>query len=680
VAILPSPPDPYKPITLEQAQEKLDTGAWDDEAALSLCLNDAARAESFESTKQWVTGHAQAVALYQSPYTARYWEGTLTEKASIPFFTVAKAINNLAPQIINGLFFDNPPFLIQNRPGTASEAARAVGAVQAFQLEDINFKEELRLGVINALLFGTTIWKWGWEQHTEQRKVYKRKSAAVSLPNTIPGSPNIQIPAADDDIEIVEEDEEIARPFFENVRNLRHVLVDPTLDVPDISKAKFLVHRRYMTWDELDTLRDRPGYKIPSREKLLELFLPPKEPVEAALGESGTKNPLYDMRAEPRFTEATTDPFKEPLEILERWDNEQYIVVLQKKLVIGKDANPYGKIPFFSVGWWDVPEAFYSIGLAKTIGSEQMLQQGVTNTWLDFTALLLNGVYTRVEGSSVPTQSIRIAPGKIINVKSKDDMQPLNRFSAVPEAGIQLEMSNNRVEQLAGAGALNTVGPSAGHSNLARTAAGANLLGGSNTTGPDFVEKLCSQVIVPFLYRMQEMNAALLPASTWTKILNDDLQHEYAKNNSDVIALLNARVKFSVLAGSKMTARQQMSQSLPILIQFLTNEQTLEQLATAGYRVDVVELQKMVFEVSQWKNFNDVVVKMTPEEQQRYMELNSPQAKIQAQGQVQAQVMDKKKNDQLELIDAENQARAGREILRAAINHPDKGVIPGFGG
>src|SRR5262249_28075967 len=181
------------------------------------------------------------------------------------------------------------------------------------------------------------------------------------------------------------------------------------------------------------------------------LFFPPKEPVKSAVSEISIRNPLWDARAEARFEETTVDPFNQPLEVLERWDDGQYIVVLQQKLVICNDENPYGVIPFFSIGWWDVPEAFWSMGLAKTIGSEQRLQQGMTNLMIDNATLNLNGVYVRVRGKSVPTQSFRVAPGKIVEVDNKDDFKVLDRLPAIPEVIEHMSLSQQRAEQVSAA-------------------------------------------------------------------------------------------------------------------------------------------------------------------------------------------------------------------------------------
>lgn len=115
-----------------------------------------------------------------------------------------------------------------------------------------------------------------------------------------------------------------------------------------------------------------------------------------------------------------------------------------------------------------------------------------------------------------------------------------------------------------------------------------------------------------------------------------------------------------------MQARRAMQAQLPIIIQFLTNEQTTQQLAIANYRVDVLQLMRDMYEASDWQDVDDVIVAMTPEEQQR-AQMNSPAAKMQAQAQMQQQALQQKHDNQLDIVDAENMARAGREVLRSAL-------------
>lgn len=675
MALLEQPAtSPHLPITPEEAQEARVTGEWGNDPALKLVVQDATRAENYASSKAWIAGWASASTLFQSPYMALYWEGTSVPRANVPLFTVATAVNSVVPQIVNGLFYENPPFIVQARPGTTAETARAVGEILQFQLENIHFKQSLKLGITNAVLYGTTIWKWGWETFQQKRKIYERVDKSVSLPSGVPGAPEVTIDPEEEEIKIVDVEEYVDRPFFDHITNLRHVLVDYTLDLPDIRKAKYVIHRMYVTYDDLVKMKERPGFNIPSDKDLLNLFMPPRELAETAMNEDVNKNPLWDMRSESRWKDATIDPFEEPLELLERWDNDKYIVVLQKKLVICNEDNPYGVIPFLSVNWSDVPEAFWGMGLGKLVGAEQRLQQGILNTWLDNAALNLQGVFTRKRGKSVPTQSIRIAPGRIIDVEEKDDFQPMQRTPPVPEAGQHLALSQARVEQTSGVNELSSQGiaGSSGHSNIARTAAGANLLAsGSGNRNADFVDKLAEQVIVPFLYQVHEMDRTRLPVRTIKSLLNDELQSDYFKNKGDIIEILNSRLKFNILAGSKMAVRRNLAQALPILSSFLTNQYVAQQLQTEGKKIAVEELLHLFFEAAEMPDeYYNVIVPMTPEEQQKIQQ-NSPaalaQAKAQAAMQAQQTLQQQKFQQQQELLDQGNYAKSARDILRRAI-------------
>ena len=668
MAILPEPVrNPHSEITKQEAQEFLNTGTFGDPVALALCVQDAERAERSENAKNWILAWTQSRWLYESPYSPRYWPGTQIEAASVPFFTLATAVNGIVPQVISGLFYETPPFMVQERPGTTSQAARAVAALQAYQLDDIGFRQELQLGVHNCLIFGTSMFQWGWEKFTRKRKIIKRKNPAVVLKSTVPGAPDTRISDGELEEEIIEE--VVDRPTFEHIENLREVLVDPGLQVPDIRKAKFVCRRRYMTWEDLDKLRDRPGYDIPSREKLLDLFMPPQEPVESDVSSDGSRNPMWEARGDPAWAETTSDPFQKPLEVLERWDNNTYIVVLQKKAVIFNDKNEYGKIPFLSIGWWRIPGSFWCLGLGRTIGSEQRLQTGITHLVIDNANLALNAPLVRVRGKNIPTQSIRIGPGKIIEVDAQGDLAPLMRSAPVPEAGELLAMSQGRADTVSGNNPITSMGQagSAGHSNLARSSAGASaLMQGANSPIADFVDKLADQVIIPFLYEAQEMNRAMLPESQLDFILSTELKHTYLDEEGqpgDLVDVLNARVKFNILAGSKMQTRRNMAQALPMLTQFLANPALMQQLSVEGKKVDVNEVISMWFQASDWKNMNDVIIPMTPEDMQRQQQQSQGGA-VQQKAQAQSQLEQQKFVQQQQLADQENIARAARDVLR----------------
>jgi len=663
-------------LTKEQIDQILLTGGWAQDPALTLVIRDAESAEIAKSAKQWIAGWNASSILYQSTTTPRYWEGTQVERANIPFYTVAKVVNSLTPQIVNGLFYDDPPFIFQPRPGTSQDTVEAVSDIIGYQLKEINFKEEVRLGVMNAVLYGTNIWKWGWESRKTTQTKYVLDEKKESKPSEVPGQPDIDF--YDPEAPIVERVEEIRieQPRFENITSIRDVLVDPTLRVPDITKAKFVIHRIYMTFNEMDALRDSPGYDIPSREEVAGWFQPPEETPIPANDERTGINAVWDLRANPRWEKATIDPFEQPLEVLERWDEEKLIICVQRKKLICNGKNPYGKIPFLSVGFWDIPQAFYSLGVGKLVGSEQRLQQGIVNTWLDSTALSLSGVYTRKRSSSIPTQSIRIHPGRVVELENVDDLKPLPRPPAVPEAGEHMSMSAARVEQNSGAGEISSQGiaGSSGHSNIARTATGAaGLLQGQGVGISDFIEKFCTQVFLPFLYRIMELNRNRLPAEVMKRILNDELQKAYlVEGKGNIENLREARMDIDIQAGAKLSDRRGMAQALPTLVTMTTSQPILQALANEGKKVDFVQVTKMMFEASGWKNFYSVIVDQTPEEHQQSMQ-NQPSNIMQQKAQMEAQQAQAKFNSESQLRDQENTAKAAMEIMRSSI---EKGGSP----
>ena len=663
--ILPEPVrNAYQDITPEEAREFLNTGTWGDPVALALAVQDADRAEREENRRQWVMQWQASRDLYSSVFVPNYWPGTQIEASSVNFFTVATAVNGINPQLLAGLFYENPPFMIQERAGTTAQCARAVSALLGYQLEDINFREELRLGLMNCLLFGTAMFQEGWEKYTRERKIVKRKTPPVKIPSTIPGAPEVSI--SDDELEVEIIEEVIDRPTFEHIVNLREILVDPGLEVPNVRKAKYVVRRRYMTWDDIDKLRDREGYDIPSREKMLELFLPPREMAEPNPQQEGNRNPLWDARAESPWENTTIDPFQQPLEVLERWDNKTYIVVVQKKLVIYNDKNIYGRIPFLSIGWWDNPGAFWSIGLGRLVGTEQRVQSGITNLMMNIANLKLNAPLVRVRGKSVPTQSVRIGPNKMIEVDQQGDLEPLKFGDPVVEANQLFAMSQQRVDSVSGNNPITSQGNagSAGHSNLARSAAGASMLGqGASNIISDCIDKLANQVIVPFLYDIQEMNQAMLPYSQLDYIMSEELKHEYVTQGGDLIDILNANVKFTILAGSKMQVRRNMSQSLPLLSQNLANPAVTEQLGLQGMKVDWLEMTRMWFMAGEWANMKDVIVPMSAEELQRH-QAQSQNSVQQQKFMQQQQLLAQKAAQQEQAADSENVARAARDVLR----------------
>jgi hypothetical protein len=143
-------------------------------------------------------------------------------------------------------------------------------------------------------------------------------------------------------------------------------------------------------------------------------------------------------------------------------------------------------------------------------------------------------------------------------------------------------------------------------------------------------------------------------------ILNDELAQAYEGDHLDI---LNAKVTFDILAAARMAAKRNMAQSLPMLTQMLVTDPMHTMLQAQGKKLNVVELVKMWFDVSGWKNYANVILDMTPEDEQRAAMQNPAVQQIGVQKQKQAGETDSK----LQVVDAENSARAYRELQRQVI-------------
>jgi hypothetical protein len=379
------------------------------------------------------------------------------------------------------------------------------------------------------------------------------------------------------------------------------------------------------------------------------------------------------MHAAPRFEKTTADPLDEPLELLERVDNDKIIAVLNRVRVIRNEKNPFGKINWYSVNWWSNQDCFWGSGLGRVLGGEQRVQQGLTNAMLDITSLISQPTYVRARGANVPTQQIRQRIGGIIDVdvdRAKGVNSVRDAFTILEQPRIpgeifsEIAASEARAESSSGANEQLTVGSmgARGRTSLGRTATGAGgIMAAAEARLGSFIEDFNRQVYMPWLWQMHDLNCERLTPAQMRKILGEELGKDF---KIDEESYFNAAIKeFEVLAGSHLVAKQQQAQSLGFIIQLLESPQTIQSLEARGYYVDIQELMHMLHDVSGWKNYYDVIKPLTDEMKQN-MQANNPNV---IKAQAAAALQEQRTTDKGRIIDQENMARAVRDVLREVI-------------
>lgn len=654
----------------------------DADAALQLVVQDTLNTDAWIDSKRWTLRWRESDTLYQPPIGVQVWENTTVPRANVIRFTVATHVNSILPKLVSGLFYEDPPFKLRPRPSTTENTTRAIATVLTTQLDEMDFREEVRRSFFNALIYGTLIVKWGWKTETKKERIYVRRQQPAKI--TGMGRTTVIPTRESDEFEEKVIEKFCSRPFFES-KYLPYILVDPACRVPDIRSAGFVIERMYLNYYDLEKLADEvyydeegnehPRYNLPSREEVKSWFEPPVEsPDMPNTAEQANQNTTLVHHAAPRFQATCADPLAEPLEVLERWDNGKVLTVLQRHRLIRKEENEWGEIPYYSCNWWDIPDGFYGMGLGRVLGQDQRVQQGLINALLDVTSLAVNPSYLRNAGANVPTQSIRQRIGGIIDVQGDID----KAFKLVetpridPAVFAEIQQSEARAESTSGANEQLVMGsmPAQGRTSMGRTATGAGALAAATDSRiGGFIENFIQNVYEPWLYRMHELNCQKLPLSQLRDILENNPQQGFNLNDFREDDYLNARFKFDVLAGAHLAAKQQMAQSMVMMIQLFENPPLMEQLALQGKKVNIEELFHMLHDMSGFKNYYDIIQPMTPADEQRKQQSNP--AVIAAQSQ-QAKSNQDFQHKQA-LIDQENEARAARDVLRMQLEHASRG-------
>jgi hypothetical protein len=675
---------PAEEITVDNTYIDSDTGTvqFDAAAAIKLVLNNAELADNFININQWASGWTMSDLLYQSPISSNdVAGGTDVANSAVPKFMVSNHISSIVPKIMGGIFYEDPCFLLRPSPGTSQDVIDAKTALFTFQLKAMRFEEEVERGLEQMALLGTAIWKWGYTEYQKTEKKYKRYAPKVNAPEGLTVAP-IDTPDSDD-FEIEFYKKTVSHPWIKFC-DIRTVLVDPGCRVGDIRAAKWVVYRDYATYQDLDRLRGVEGYVIPEADVLRAMFAKATSPGPDNISMTIPEGMMgYLQHAKPRSYKSTADPNRAPLELLEYWDNEKVIVVLiynGHNILIRNEANPFGKIPFYSANWRNIPDNFYGQGLGLLIGSEQIVEQGVTNLALDLLAYCLQPVALRKKGFNAPTQNTRWEQGGIIDVE--EDVEKAFKFLQMPtppqeafafiqqsqSAGAATSGANEQVVQGAGHAGISTTGMRSGTGAAAVVAANASRLDGP--TG-----RFIRQVFEPWMFQMDDLDNDLLPTSVIKDILGEKIGNDF---KVDHIALRNAKVEYEVLAGANLGAKKEMAQALPIMIQLLNNPTFVANANDAGYQFDAVAIFQAFVDAAGWKFSQKFLREMTPEEKQKH-DANSPAALQQAQAASAAKMQQSKFEQEQTLENQKQLGKAGNESWRASIEKSTQPSLLGTG-
>jgi hypothetical protein len=649
-----NPSAPVLPRDIQTSPDPAIPPKYTDAAALSIIVGDWNASVAWLNDRKWPLQWNESQTLYQSPRTLGVFEGSSVTRSNVSRFTVAQQTNSLAPAIAGAVFSDPTPFLIRPRPDTHQDTTRAWTELVSELLDQICFKQEASYGIQASTNSGTVIFKIGWETETRIESHYVRKNAPPQVPMPF-GKPLTVFTEESDEFRAVDVEVTRNRPTFDKVR-LSQVFPNPKWCKPNrIQECGWLVYEDYITYDDLNKLRENPDYDIPSDEILRHIFMTDEEQTKA---ENAVENSMRAntsiFQAQRPDEEFSEDPLQKPMQILEWWDDGQVRVALQQKCVIRNGAHKLGGIPFLSSNYWDIEDAGYGMGVGRIAGADQRVEQGMLNAILDILAFAVQPEYAIARGANVPTQDLRRRLGGIRMVDGGDASKAIALVpqpQVPPDSWRAIAAAVASSESATGADQASVQGTLPGRgSSIGKSGTGAGMISQASSGRLQMpVERFVDGVFLPFLKFLFQMVKERMPIKEVRAILADrtpDLTVDFGD-------FMSTDVKFETLAGANLSARGRMAQALPFLLEVFGNQALVQQLSQTGYKVNALELSKMVMEMSGWKNYNDLVVPMNAQDKQMMAQQNPASVKAQADS---AMLQQKHQND----MQLEDKKIAGR--------------------
>jgi hypothetical protein len=254
------------------------------------------------------------------------------------------------------------------------------------------------------------------------------------------------------------------------------------------------------------------------------------------------------------------------------------------------------------------------------------VEQGLLNALLDILAFACQPEYAISRGANVPTQDQRRRLGgiRMVDGDANKAIALVPQPIVPPDAWRAIQAVVASSEGATGADQASVQGSIPGKgSSIVRSGTGAGIVGNASSTRLQMpVERVIDGVFLPFLDFVYRMTKERMPISEIRDVL--------AERTEDLVVdfqdFMDARVKFDTLAGTRLAAKNKMAQALPFLLEVFGNQALVQQLSQTGWKVNAMELINMVLEMSEWKNKRDLVVMMTPQEQQAMQQSNNPAA------------------------------------------------------
>lgn len=563
-------------------------------------------------------------ALYLGFRKQRVWDGTTIPRSSLSIPIVFDQIQAALPAIDAAVFGGDPEwFEVLPEPGAQPQEARVIKDNLLYRFESDDFRKQFNLAAQSVLLYGNGGIEHYWDGKTVRNRYV----------------------------------------------DLKDFYFDPATPSSNIEDARYVIRRTKVTVDELETLRQTQGMKIPDKKILAYMA----DTTSGAFADR-TKQQSEALRGvnyNPAYYDHTPLPSDRRIELLRYYDKKRVVWVLNRDVVIYNERNPYGFLPFSFGPCYIVPNRFYAQSFADVLDSTQRCIEALENARLDELSLTLNPPRVQQRGANSPFRGA-IFPGQLQYVDNPKEMQVLAPQGATQNVIQEISYLEVLAEKRTG---INSVGmgvPRPGNAN--RTASGMQMqVQGAASRMQYIVRNLEDYLLVPTIYKNYRMIQYHAQPEDLVEVLGP--QNRIFQVGAEAF---DRPVRFKINASSRMMTKEKLQQLFPFIVQYLMNGPFVEQLKQNGSVVDWNEVFQMMQDATGVGRKYTFVRPMNQQEQQAAAQ-PSPQeqqemqkAQLDAQtriqmGQMKADSEEKQRQVTLQLSDEETSRKMIELMIKQAM-------------
>lgn len=583
-----------KQVDLETAEFKFGGSPIDHDRALHTVVttfNVWSQSRKAAHDERWAANDRMYLGLAPK----KYWLDGKTQRSSLGIPISFDQVESVYPIITRSLFGQNDWIGVESTAFSTPQAASALSGALAYQLNVPQDKsgttalQQIKIAVKDVLIHGHGVIEVGYRPETGNAFV-----------DWIP---------------------------------IKDFYFDPNMGKPVIDAATAVIVRKRMTVEQLENLRGQLGYDIPSSAQLAFLMgITPQSPT------SDLENHLKMLRRSQSGVGARSpEPAHRFIEVLQYWTTNRVIWVLNRKLVILNERNPYGLLPFCAAPCIMIPGEAYGVSMPDMLEGDQLLIQGISNASVDKLSLELFPPRYRQSGGGTHPMSDAWRPGMVSDIRDLKGVEVLFPPNTQSDAFSHLGLAENRARKRFGVSELAQSGtPTASNAN--RTAGGVNSQQAATSSRiGTIIENIEDYLVAPMLYKLQVVLNRFVPDALPAVPAAQNGQQSLVPRS-----ILNAQVQFKLTGASKLAARGELLQILQPVSQTLLSSPVLAAAAKQGQTLDFAEWSRFFLSATTGQRF--AFFRAMDEQEQQAMQQPSPESmvdiqKVEMEGQIRKDIM-----------------------------------------